>query len=60
MPNNEVVVVDNWKNDLKREAVVAGKKLANMFLNDAKEPVSEYAAFFVKRIIEHLLFQLNE
>lgn len=59
MPKNEIVVVDNWKNDLQKEAVVTGRKLVNNFLNEAKEPASEYVSYAVKRIIDHFIFRLN-
>lgn len=59
MPKNEIVVVDNLKHDLQKEAKVMFKKIAISFLNDAKKPLSDYVSYCAKCIIDHIIIQLN-
>ena len=57
--NNEFVVVNNWKDDLKAEANAQGKALANSCLQSLKVNAGEYAKFAVQRIIDHWIDCIN-
>lgn len=57
--NNELVVVNNWKDDLKAEANAQCKEIANSCMLSLKQSASEYARFAVQRIFDHLIDCVN-
>lgn len=60
MPKNEVITVNTWKNDLKKEAIVQGKELANSCLLSAKEIAAKYGEYAIRRIFDCLINRFNE
>lgn len=57
--NNELVVVNNWKDDLKAEAYIYGKTLVNSCMQNLRDNAGEYARYAVQRIIDHLIDCVN-
>ena len=57
--NNELVVVNSWKDDLKAEARLQGRILVNSCMQCLKVNAGEYAKYAVQRIIGHLSDCIN-
>ena len=57
--DKELVVVDNWKADLKKEANVQCKAVANSCMMSFKKSASEYAKYAVERIFDHWIDCMN-
>lgn len=57
--NNELVVVNSWKDDLKAEANIQGRALANSCMQNLRVNAGEYAKYAVQRIIDHWIDCIN-
>ena len=54
------VKVRSCKNDLKREARVVGRELANNCMRNVQESAGEFAMFAARRFVAYLIDQMNE
>ena len=57
--NNELVVVNSWKDDLKAQANIHGRALANSWMESLKVNAGEYAKYAVQRLIDHWIDCIN-
>ena len=57
--NDEIVVVTNWKDDLKAEAKAQFKTVANSCMQSLKHSVAKYAEYAVKRLFDYAIDCLN-
>ena len=57
---NEIVVVSNWKEDLRQEAGVQCKAVANSFMQDLKASAGVYAQYAVRRIFDEVIDYMNK
>lgn len=57
---NEIVVATNWKKDLKTEANVQCKAVANDFMQSLKVSAGDYAKYAIRRIFDELINYMNE